>query len=111
MRWILIVMIAASVAIAGTVKVGDIGYLNNGAKVVLGAVSEEAFDALIKAANAGDTEGYYLMVLQGRVLVIDAGTKVRVLDSSWGAKQVRILEGEYYGVAVWVAMEHVKSSK
>lgn len=91
-----------------SVSTGEDGILNNGSAEVIAAISESAYDEMIKAAAASDNIGIANMALAGLVVLIPSGTKVKVIDRTFGTRRVRILEGDYYGNAYWVAMEHVK---
>ncbi len=105
MRWLLILMLTVSVSAQ---SIGEIGYLDNGTDFVICAISEKAFNECIKYVNASDKEGIALMMMKGAIMALPQYTKVRVIDQSWGLKQVRILEGDYYASAFWTNKEHVK---
>ena len=96
------------------VGVGDEGYVKSSsgtANKTLIATSEANFDALVKASVANDTIGIAQLVLEGRLFAVEDGTKVLVIDSTVGARQVRILEGELFGETGWLPMEFVVKNK
>jgi len=70
-------------------------------------VTEEAFDEFIQAAARGDTHGAVNLTLAGLIFFVDANTRVLMLDTSWGAQQVRILSGPQTGLSGWVPSEWV----
>lgn len=81
-----------------------------------GTLSTDCFVCATKAdlervkelSVANDAEGLQQMVLQGRVLVAAPGTRIRVLDTSLFAREVRILSGPQSGGSGWVDSEFVK---
>ena len=94
------------------VKIGDNGYLRlpggaTGDIVVL--TSKAALDEYTKAAVNKDTYGMAQMVLNGEGFFVPQGTKVLVIDGSFTANQVRILEGTHTGEAGWVPFEFVSA--
>ena len=72
------------------------------------AVDDDAWDAMFEAINAKDTVGLMRLVRAGRVHVITAGTRARVLDSAFVSYKVRVMSGPSSGVAGWVPMEFVQ---
>ena len=39
------------------------------------------------------------------LVVLDAGTRARIIDSGFTKRQVRILDGPYRGRALWIVQE------
>jgi hypothetical protein len=91
-----------------TLSVGESGVVDNGTNETIAAVSKEAYNKMLDAAIAKDDIGIGQMALAGLIVLLPRGTKVKVIDTTFGTRQVRVQEGEYYGKAFWVAMEHVK---
>lgn len=88
--------------------VGDVCYLSSGSgNDVAVAISKEAQNRLTDASVAKDEYGFRQVFLEGDAFIVQTNTKVRVLDSTWTLKQVRILEGEYINKAVWLPYEWV----
>jgi hypothetical protein len=62
---------------------------------------------MIDAAVAKDKIGWQQLFLNGKCSLAQANTKVLVLDSSWGAKKFRFLEGDFYAETAWTNMEYI----
>ena len=77
---------------------------------VLIAVDEESYEALGKAFLAKDWVGIQQLSTQNSIFSVPRNTKVLVIDSGFGKRKVRILEGEYSGQAGWITMEFLKAS-
>lgn len=93
---------------AERLRVGEEGILRvEGQEQVLVATSKENLDKVVKALVAKDTEGLAQMVLAGEAFLVDSGTKVRVIDTALGVRQVRIFDGGTLGRTGWVPMEFV----
>ncbi len=71
------------------------------------AVDDAAWDAMLKASRANDTEGILGMVLAGKLLVVPTNTKARVIEDAFTSAKVRILEGMHDGKSGWVSNEMV----
>ena len=65
---------------------------------VLLALDKESFDKLIKASLAKDYMGIQELLDSG-------GTTVLVIDDAWGARRVRVTNGQYIGRTGWTVME------
>lgn len=95
--------------------VGEEGILNNNSDkndvsgVAILAVDEKAFDDFIQAQIADDKLGYSQMLGAGRFFVVDNGTAVKVIDTGFAKRKVRILEGEHLGKSGWIPYEFVVS--
>lgn len=72
------------------------------------AVDKESFDLWTKASVAKDYIGMADMESSGKVYTVKNGTKILVIDSKFGARQVRTLEGDNYGKTGWLPYEWVK---
>lgn len=110
----IIVLIGLIAAFGGShepksVSVGQNGRLDlpGGGAVVL-AIDRDSLDAFTKASVAKDTIGVAALVLSGRLFEVPSGTRCLVIDRSFGAHQVRIMEGDQFGTSGWVAYEWVK---
>ena len=55
------------------------------------------YDRLMQLAMAKDHMGIKLLVLQGKVMVIEEGTRARVIDRGLFTNEVRIMSGPYAG--------------
>lgn len=94
------------------VSVGKEGFLRvEGQNEVLVATSKENFGKLIKATVAKDTIGMAQMVQSGEAFFVDNGTKVLVIGSAVGSREIRILEGQHATRSGWVPVEFVAPSK
>lgn len=85
-----------SVSVGSTMQVSGTALL---------CLDRPAWDRFGKLAVARDNEGILLLVLEGRAFFLEAGTIVRVIDTHPfdGAAEVRVLNGEKYGLSGWVS--------
>lgn len=72
------------------------------------AIDKDAFDKWVNAVNANDKMGVSDLLYSGELFSVPSGTKVLILDISWGAHKVRILEGDKYGKTGWLPSEYLK---
>jgi zinc-ribbon domain len=86
---------------------GQDGKLQNGKKAIPVAVDQDSSDQLIKAQAINDQHAVVQLLLAGKVLSVNDGTKVKVIDSTFTLRQVRILEGSHEGRSGWVPLEFV----
>ncbi|MFC1656081.1 hypothetical protein ACFL3C_04370 [Patescibacteria group bacterium] len=92
-----------------TVSIGDEAKLvSSGSGAILVAIDQEAFDDLLDISVANDEMGLAELMLADRVFSVPTGIKVKVIDTDWFSKEVRILEGAYVGESGWVPMEFVQ---
>ena len=89
---------------------GDEGRLDPEARVVLVSADLESFNNLLIASRANDHQGVTDLLVVGKVLPVDPGTKVQVLASRWEARHVMILEGTFAGRSGWVLSRFVVST-
>jgi streptogramin lyase len=71
------------------------------------AASNEAYDALLKAAAAHDTVGEAALVAASVVSAIPSGTQVLVIDRGAHRRQVRVESGNLVGQTVWVSSDYI----
>lgn len=70
------------------------------------SLSVEAHDTLIEAVTAGDSYGVAELLVSGKMLMLDKGTAVLVLDTEgWITVRykVRVTDGQHTGRVGWVA--------
>ncbi len=91
-----------------TLSVGEEGRLDIGGSKILVATTKANFDESIKLSVAKDNMGLANLALSGGAFLVDSGTKVHVIDMMTGARQVRIMDGQFIGQSGWVPMEFVK---
>lgn len=92
------------------VSQGQNGYVRiSGSDSVAVLRTKELMDEYVKAAVNKDTYGMAQLLLGGGGFFVSNDTKVLVIDSSIGARQIRILEGKFVGQSGWVPMEFVHS--
>ena len=96
-------------------KIGEEGIINNNSDkndlsgvAVLG-VSKEALNKFIDTQIADDKIGYLQMLGRGELFIVDNGISVKVIKTSMFLREVRILEGEYFGESGWIPYEFVVS--
>ena len=90
------------------VGVGDEGLLFSESALPYVCVTEETFDKLIAASVANDKIGFNQLIMSDAVFAVAQNTKVLVIDSTFGKRKIRILEGSNYGQTGWVPSEFVK---
>lgn len=91
--------------------VGDLGYIkiNNGSLLV--SPNKSDAEEVIKLSVAKDNLGVAKMVVDGRTMLVDSETQIRVIDTDWLYTNVRIMEGKYYGESGWLPNEFVFRNK
>jgi hypothetical protein len=91
--------------------IGEVGVLKGaaGAGSVPVFPDRRAIDAFYEANIRNDKEGTEELFNAGRLLMVDVGTKVRVLDGGGftGPAEVRILEGEFSGRRVFLSRQWI----
>lgn len=87
---------------------GDECRLETGADTIFVAATEADSDEMYKWIAARDSVEIARMAEQGRVYIVKAGTRVKVLDVGILQHTVRILEGGYAGRSCVVPVEYVK---
>jgi len=69
------------------------------------------YDVFVDTLLSKDTIGLEQFLLDGRGFGVANGTKVLVIGTGVGVRQVRVLEGEHFGESGWLAMEYVSKNK
>jgi hypothetical protein len=103
----------STVAPTSSVKTGSNGYLrlpNNPDGKIFVATSKSALDEFAKDSVNKDTLGMAQLVENGGGYLVPQGTKVLVIDGTVATSEVRILEGDHIGAAVWVPYEFVSAN-
>lgn len=77
-------------------------------KMVLGYEKKDA-EQVTKSSVAKDTEGLVELILQGRGFAVKNCTKAKLIESGFGYRKVRILDGDTAGQAGWLPTEWVRS--
>jgi len=95
---------------------GQIGYLilDPDAPYVPVMRTREVLNEFTKCVVRKDNEGFAQLFLEGKVLEVETGSQVKVLESGGflsGVYRIRILGGKNYGRDGWVPYELVKPSK
>jgi hypothetical protein len=88
--------------------VGVDAKLSSGSKSVVLGRTEDAEDALTKAAIADDEPGFNLLIASDQAFIVPEGTKVHTIDRSFTLYQVRIIDGAHTMETGWVPTEYVK---
>lgn len=96
---------------APEIELGSEVSIHGGKTATFVAVDEETLVEMSKAIVAKDEAGFDELKLARRIFPVMNGTKALMIDrGSFGARRVRILEGEDKGRAVWVYDSWVKTS-
>ncbi len=91
-------------------KTGEDGYVSvggTGNNPVLVGVTKDYYDEMFKLIAIKDNLGVSQMVMDGKVLMVDNGTAIKVIGSTMASREVRITEGKYIGKSGWVPNEMV----
>lgn len=92
----------------GVLMTGDLCYLSSGGKdPVPLAATEDLLNKFTDACVAKDYEGIALMEQQGEIIIVQPGTKARLLKNGIMRRQVRVMSGPHYPAAGWLAAEFV----
>ncbi len=91
-----------------SVKTGESGrlYIQSDGPVLV-AINKEYYDEMFRLITVNDTLGLAKMTLDGKILLVDRGTAVKVIGGSYTYREVRINEGKYIGQSGLVPMEMV----
>jgi len=78
---------------------------------VLVPVDRKAFDEWQQLVSLGDDVGVSMMITGARLLLLEAGTTVRVLSTEVrrGWCEVRVQEGEHYGKTAWISRRSLQA--
>jgi predicted nucleic acid-binding Zn ribbon protein len=94
--------------------VGDEGILNSNdnisdcsGEIIIG-VNEEAQKAITEASVAEDGYGLMELVAAGKAFTVLNCTKVKILDTGFAIRKIRVLEGGQKNRSGWVPYEFVK---
>jgi hypothetical protein len=89
---------------------GQIGRLTfpDGKGEVGVATSEDNYDRQMQLLAANDREGWQEMVAKHQIMLVDSGTKCRIIDVGFSKDEVRILEGDFSGESGFVPVGWVK---
>ena len=93
-----------------TAHIGDEAYLRTSTSTtgtVLVATTRENLKQIVKSSIAGDTVGLMNTVRYNQAFLVNEGTKVKIIDSEVGVRQIRILEGDKIDQSAWVPMEFI----
>ncbi|HNQ79119.1 MAG TPA: hypothetical protein PKJ37_10550 [Acidobacteriota bacterium] len=75
---------------------------SSAAQTTLVAVDKKVLSELTRTLSSHDETGYYELLLSGKVYEVDNNTSVLILQTQYGAYEVRILEGERKNEKGWV---------
>jgi len=96
------------------VELGDEAILNfnddikNCEQSAVVATSEENLKSITKIMLSNDDYGLAQAISSGSAFLVGNCTKVKVIDSATGSRQIRILAGDQIGKAGWVPFEFLK---
>jgi hypothetical protein len=93
--------------ISMSLSVGDIGFVRNGKQLVQAGATSAAYDRLVQLQTANDNEGIARMALAGQVMLIEDGTKCRIIGIGFFSYEIRLLNGDYSGKSGFIPMEWV----
>lgn len=101
---------SSAVGSGGSVNQGDNGVLRiSGTGDIVVLRTKAYMDEYVHDAVNKDTMGMAQMVYADEGFFVSNGTKVLVIDSAIGAREVRILEGKQIAQSGWVPMEFVQT--
>jgi len=84
-----------------------------GGECVVAPVDEKCFEEWRRLRELGDDVGVSILITEKKLLLLEAGSAVRLLSVRGGAGwcEVRILEGEHYGKTALVARKMLREEK
>lgn len=100
-------------ASSATLSRGEEGYIKgtSGTPNEILTNTKADYDVFIDILLSKDTIGLGQFLQDGRGFGVANGTKVLVIGTGVGVRQVRVLEGEHLGESGWLAMEYVSKTK
>ena len=98
---------------SATVSRGEEGYIKgtSGTPNEILTKTKADYDVFIDILLSKDTIGLGQFLQDDRGFGVANGTKVLVIGTAVGVRQVRVLEGEHLGESGWLAMEYVSKTK
>jgi len=89
------------------IKVGDT--LTVTGDVVPAATSRDNYAEMMKFVTAGDRTGFQAMYNRGQIILLDKGTRVKLLDTTFkGDYEVRVQDGPHREEVVRVSREFLE---
>jgi len=97
-------------------SIGEEGIINfredkndcSGEDIIILGITKEAQGKISKALLAKDYIGLEDLLLSGEAFEVNICTKAKVIDTAFGLRQVRILEGDNFGKSGWLPYEWIK---
>jgi len=93
------------------VSVGEEGYIKVSSPKTILANTKTDLDGLTKIYLANDTEGIAEFLVGGQGFAVSNGTKVLLIDTAYGVRRVRVLEGDQVSKTGWLPMEYVSKTQ
>jgi hypothetical protein len=90
-------LLAAAFCSAADLNTGDECVLSADGTDVFLSIDEKTNDRLTRLCTAKDEAGVAQLVLQGKVTVIQAGTRAKIIKRGFLTSEVRILQGDHAG--------------
>jgi protein involved in sex pheromone biosynthesis len=90
----------------GSVTVGDI--LTVTGDVIPAATSQDNYTEMMKFVTADDRVGFQEMHSRGQLILLEKGTKVRLLQATFRGYEVRVQDGDHENRVVWVSRELIE---
>lgn len=94
-----------------TLSSGEHGILNNNkdfssceGKTTV-AITKDILNEATKAQINNDKIGWNYLAADGKIFFVNNCIPVQVIDRTFTLSQIRILEGQYYGISGWVPYE------
>lgn len=96
---------------APSIQVGDTVVLMPPGDVAMIAMTDEGWDEMLQAQNAGSRDLLLRLVEQRKLTAANKGTRAIVVKRAMMSTFVRILEGDTAGDEGWIQSEFVKTAK
>ena len=88
-------------------NVGDTLTINR--EIISAATSRDNFDEMMKFVLADDRTGFDMMHSRGQILLLEKGTKVKVLQLTFkGSYEVRVQDGPHKDKVVWLSRDFLE---
>lgn len=106
-----VIWMAATTCTAADLSTGDQCVLSAAGTDVFLSVDKKTHDRLTEFCVAKDETGVAQLVALGKVLVVKAGSRAKIVDRGFLTSEVRVLEGEHAGESGFVNSEFLNAGQ
>jgi uncharacterized lipoprotein YehR (DUF1307 family) len=91
-----------------SLDIGSIVETKSSSEVILCATTQDNFKLMNKYLAADDKTAAEKMFLNGKLLLLKTGTKVKILQVTFNGVEVRVQHGDYKDKTVWLSRDFLK---